>query len=316
MRSTIKTPIPLSISLLTKFLGRAVSAKTLLDEFDDIVVWSEGEQRAPHKPLLILYAMGALSRGEEKILFSEMEKPLRELLKEFGPRRKSYHPEYPFWRLKNDGIWQLENAEKCETRKGHTDAKLSELRKHKVRGFFRSDVREVLMSNSLVFSEIAKAILAAHFPESLHEELEEACGITIEYFKKTKKRDPAFREKVLKAYEYRCAICGFRALLDGRLLALEAAHIKWHAGGGQDIERNGIALCSLHHKLFDKGAFMIKNQKMILSECVYGNSGFDSALLKHHGSLVSEPIKQEYFPDEESLRWHEEQVFKSPARDL
>ena len=29
---------------------------------------------------------------------------LRELLIEFGPGRKSYHPEYPFWRLQNDVV--------------------------------------------------------------------------------------------------------------------------------------------------------------------------------------------------------------------
>ncbi len=42
-------------------------------------------------------------------------------------------------------------------------------------------------------------------------------------------------------------------------MAIEAAHIKWHQAGGPDIEQNGIALCSMHHKLFDRGVFTITN---------------------------------------------------------
>ncbi|MEE8059024.1 MAG: HNH endonuclease [Pseudomonadales bacterium] len=293
-----------------------MGSSKILDEFSDIVVWAKGEQRAPHKPLLILYALGALSRGEEKLLFSDVEKPLRDLLKEYGSQRKGYHPEYPFWRLKNDGIWELDNAEKCETRIGNTDAKITELRANAVRGYFRDDVRDSLKSNKLVFAEVVKSILEAHFPETLHEELQDACGITLEFSRKAKKRDPAFRERVLRAYQYRCAICGFRAQMDGRHLALEAAHIKWHAAGGPDTESNGIAMCSLHHKLFDKGAFMISGNKMLLSENVYGNSSFEEMFLIHHGVAIDEPVRQECAPSGASLKWHETEVFKGPARNL
>jgi len=70
-----------------------------------------------------------------------------------------------------------------------------------------------------------------------------------------KKRDPAFRQKVLKAYEWRCAVCGFDVKLGTVAIALDAAHIRWHQAGGPDVENNGLALCVLHHKTFDLGAF-------------------------------------------------------------
>lgn len=51
-------------------------------------------------------------------------------------------------------------------------------------------------------------------------------------------------------------------------LCLEAAHIKWrdHGGPGRyiDQENNGIALCGLHHKLFDYGAFTLSDHLEIL----------------------------------------------------
>ena len=289
----------------------------ILKEFGDITIWGRGAQRAPHKPLLILYAVGALLRGDEKILFSDIEKPLTKLLKEFGPQRKSYHPEYPFWRLQNDDIWLLDNGEGCEIRKGSNNAKITELRKYKVSGCFRPDIISAFKADTFLISDAVKLVLDNHFPETLHGEIQEACGIALEFSKRTKKRDPEFREKVLRAYRYRCGICGFQAQMDGRHLALEAAHIKWHAAGGPDVESNGIAMCSLHHKLFDKGAFMFKDSKLLVSESVYGtSSSFEAILLKHHGQTLENPIREEYNPEKQWLEWHETEVFRGPVRAI
>ena len=75
------------------------SRDDILKAFDRINVWSRGSERAPHKPLLVLYALGQLSRaGPNSIAFRNLAPKLTELLKEFGPTRQSYHPEYPFWK--------------------------------------------------------------------------------------------------------------------------------------------------------------------------------------------------------------------------
>jgi putative restriction endonuclease len=50
--------------------------------------WSRGDQRAPDKPLMILYALGKLLAGKQRfMLFSDLEAPMTELLREFGPSR-------------------------------------------------------------------------------------------------------------------------------------------------------------------------------------------------------------------------------------
>jgi len=61
---------------------------------------------------------------------------------------------------------------------------------------------------------------------------------------------------VLTAYEWRCAVCGFDVQLGAIPIALDAAHIRWHQANGPDTERNGLALCALHHKTFDLGVFV------------------------------------------------------------
>ena len=63
-----------------------------------------------------------------------------------------------------------------------------------------------------------------------------------------------FRENVLKAYNYQCAITGQSIFVDNRAL-LEAAHIIPYRDGGSFAVSNGIALSYEMHKMFDNGLF-------------------------------------------------------------
>ena len=72
------------------------------------------------------------------------EKDLMTLLKEFGPPRQSHHPEYPFWRLQNDGVWVVHADGKLKPRAGNTNPLKSELIAHDARGGFADDVKAAL----------------------------------------------------------------------------------------------------------------------------------------------------------------------------
>jgi putative restriction endonuclease len=64
----------------------------------------------------------------------------------------------------------------------------------------------------------------------------------------------AFRDRVIKAYQERCALC----LLRHQEL-LDAAHIiPDSADEGDPVVSNGIALCKLHHAAFDRMFFAIR----------------------------------------------------------
>jgi putative restriction endonuclease len=60
----------------------------LLTRIREVSVWKKGDQRAPHKPLLILYALGKLLEGPDEIKFKDFYEPFKDLLQEFGPPRK------------------------------------------------------------------------------------------------------------------------------------------------------------------------------------------------------------------------------------
>ena len=101
----------------------------------------------------------------------------------------------------------------------------------------------------------------------------------------------------------------------GALAGLEAAHIKWHQAGGPDVQPNGLALCSLHHKLFDLGAFMVRTDRtLVISELVSGGEGFTRLMLDFHGEKIRPPQAPDYSPGAEYVEWHEREVFREPAR--
>lgn len=250
------------------------------------------------------------------IPYTDVDAHLRELLLEFGPPRKSCHTEYPFWRLQNDGIWELQNAEHVQSQASNNDAKKSELVKYGVTGGLVIDVYDRLSHDDRLLTAIASEILDSHFPVSLHEDILDAVGVELDYsVRQTKKRAPEFRARILKAYEYSCAVCGFDVRLSNREVGIEAAHIKWHQAGGPDVEQNGLALCVVHHKMFDRGAIGLSlDRKVSVSEHAHGTQGFSQWLLAFHGRPLREPINSAYLPQNAFIDWHLREVFRNPAR--
>ncbi len=281
--------------------------------------WKRGDSRAPHKPLLILLVFSLYLKGASRLVpFSDVETDLAQLIREFGPPRKSVHPEYPFWWLQSDGIWEVPEASKCAVRKGHNDAKKSELIRNHAHGGLLDPYYQVVRSDPSLALQLALMLLEQHFPSSLHDEILSAVGLQDSDLFRRRPRDPGFRERVLRAYSYRCVFCGFDLRLDQLSIGLEAAHIRWHQAGGPDVESNGLALCVLHHRLFDLGAFSLdmNSGRMIVSERLHGSMGVDEWAFQFHGRMPGLPIREEYLPSREFLGWHHREVFRSPARKI
>lgn len=298
-------------------MRKCLTEKEIRRRFARITVWRRGDQRAPHKPLALLYALARASRGEERLTdFITAYEVVRKLLETFGPGRQGLRAEYPLWRLQNDDVWEVLGAEDAAPRRSNIDPRISELRRLNPSLGFPEELHKPLVGRQTLIVSLANEILHNHFPESLHEDILSAVGLERRTNDRvTSQRDPAFRDKILIAYEYRCGVCGFDVRLGGVPLGLEAAHIKWHQAHGPDTEQNGIAMCSLHHKLFDLGAFSIfENQNIRVSQRVTGTAGFSEILMAFHNRRLIGPQMRGYRPAPEFLGWHHREVFHAPAR--
>lgn len=115
----------------------------------------------------------------------------------------------------------------------------------------------------------------------------------------------AFRLLVTEIYGRRCAITRERTLP-----ALEAAHIRPYAEGGQHIGSNGILMRRDVHSLFDAGYVTVTpNYRFEVSKRIREEfeNGRDYYAL--HGSPVTVPERSELHPDKEALEWHNQKLF-------
>ena len=306
-----------------------------IQRLGQIKFWRRRGQRAPHKPLLVLLALGRIAQGQERLARYEedIERPLTDLLKCFGPPRKAIHPEYPFSRLRDDGLWEIPEGESLPAT-GQGDLHRSGIVKHAARGGFPKPIYKLLISDLWLVQQSVQALLYEHFPYSLHNDIRAAIGFPAEFLTRespsllygltsqhpaTHMRDRTFRHDVLRAYECRCAVCGFDLRLENELLGLEAAHIKWHSAGGPNKVTNGLALCSIHHKALDRGALglapTIEGFKLLISDKVRGQSDATRWFWDYHEVPLRQPRNSKFRPKAEFVKWHTREVFRYPPCD-
>jgi putative restriction endonuclease len=304
------------------------SPDELLQTFANIRMAPAGGGRAVHKPLLILFWLGRMERSEPRVAaFADVEGAFKQLLTEFGSANSPNTRHYPFWFLGNDAdgnIWQLESVGGIALSTQGSAPGITWFREQGVLAGFAPDVDALLRGNKTLRTALARQLLAQNFPETLHGDIAAQIGLDIEQpvlegnaALPSRRRDPTFRERVLRAYEYRCCVCGFDLRIGNVSAGLEAAHIQWFTADGPDVERNGMAMCALHHKIFDLGAFTVEpeNLSIVFSQNLQLGDATRSHLLSYHGAGIIGPQSLTYAPDRAYLNWHAKQVFKSPARD-
>jgi putative restriction endonuclease len=308
------------------------SAAQILDAFEHLRRAQSRGVYAPHKPLLVLLALARVQHGEPRLVaFSAVEKKLADLLTEFGPSSAAKSRHYPFWHLASDGdrtLWTLSGPAELLARQPGATPTLGELRAPTVQGGFAPEVDAALPG---LLEAVAARVLETCFPSTLHADITAAVGLTLDgpaaraasesaplpYGPSDRRRrDPDFRARVLRAYEYRCCVCGFDLRIGTVSAGLEAAHIQWHHAGGPDIEPNGLALCALHHKLFDLGAFTVDpvGHRIVFSQHAIAGNRDAHGELRHHGQPLLAPQDSDLRPAPPFLAWNLKNVFKTPAR--
>ena len=291
--------------------------------FKRLHVWKRFDQRAPNKPLLALWSIGRCINGQPRLVpFQLVEKEVGELIREFGHPGVHVRAEYPFWRLRNDRVWEVTGA-KDVRETGSGDAFRQDLSNLDVLGGFPESIYINLRDDPSLAMEIAYSLARAHFPPTRQEEVLEAAGIGLQLVLVPKsyqyRRDSEFRRVVLSAYEFGCALCGFAVRLDHEIperkapIALDAAHIKWHQARGPATVQNGIALCALHHRLFDYGAFTLSpHLTVVVAQAAHG-IGSEEWLWRFAGQPLPADLHSDSRPDPAFLDWHLRNVFRDRA---
>ncbi|MGW0736401.1 phosphorothioated DNA-binding restriction endonuclease [Streptomyces sp. NPDC002851] len=280
--------------------------------------WNRNGARAPHKPLLFLYALGRFQQDvDDELRYSAVEDDLKRLLTEYGPANRTT-PAYPFHHLVSDGVWEV----RTDRGPGSPGSGVRELRAAGAAGRLAPELRAVLRREPSLLARLARVLLDLNFPPSLHSELCEAVGLELEPAETEqlsaarRQRDRRMRELVLTAYEYQCAFCGYDGRIGAVPVGLEAAHVRWWAFDGPDDVDNGLCLCSLHHKLFDKGVLGIGDgHRILVSQHFIGrSSAAHEHVLALSGRTLIGPQPGAHPIAAAHRAWHVSQVFHGAPR--
>jgi putative restriction endonuclease len=129
-------------------------------------------------------------------------------------------------------------------------------------------------------------------------------------------RRRGFAEEVLRAYAYQCAMCGFDGALGRYPVGIQAAHVRWHSQQGPDELANALALCALHHALFDLGVLGItEDQRIRVSSLYVARNEAGLAVDALAGKPLLIPRLQQPKVDIIYISWHHDQVFKGALRN-
>lgn len=295
----------------------------VLARFDGITRGRSGGRRAPHKPLLLLYALARFAEGDERLRYTEVEQAVRTLLREFGPAAASDRIHYPFWRLQSDGVWRVEDAGSFVVN-ASGDVSVAALRAADAVGRFPDDIADALRADPGLVRELVGGLLVDEFTEAYDDEILTAIGFDSEDVVRPRRtlirsprrrRDSTFRRRVLEAYNHSCAVCGFSAQIGDAYVGLDAAHMKWHQYQGSDEVTNGLALCALHHRLLDRGVYTVRSasfhERIVhVSEVARGNESFVRWVQAYHGRPLAEPVRTEDRVAEPMTTWHTREVFR------
>ena len=117
----------------------------------------------------------------------------------------------------------------------------------------------------------------------------------------------SFRLIVTDSYERRCAFTNSPVLH-----VLDAAHIRPYSSGGTHAPSNGILLRQDLHTLFDRGYMTVTpNHQIEVSPRIREEFHNGKEYYKLHGEIMRLPKYGERQRSPDSLRWHNENVYRT-----
>lgn len=294
---------------------RTVSEGSALERLTALRQYQGDGKRAPHKPLLVLLALGQLtSSGSSRMPWSVVQSRLGELLAEFGTASTSGSSSaaYPFTRLRSDGVWQLSREVPNDN--------VGPLNAAPIDGYFAPEIEMELLGSNELLNAVARSLVESQFPLTIAPDVLTAVGLDPDIVfgspaalvasVQGRKRDANWRRQIVAAWDRSCAFCGYDGALLGAPVGIEAAHIRWFNFGGPDSLDNGLALCSLHHKLLDRGAIGLRDPGTIFVSDAFSAVGdIGRAVYSLHGREL-QPRPGTSLPAVEHVLWHRQEVFK------
>ncbi|QFZ22443.1 HNH endonuclease [Saccharothrix syringae] len=275
----------------------------LVRVLETLVRYRRNGRPARHKPLALVWAIGQLVRGHDRLFeWAEFREPVGELLREFGHRDNRVTPQYPFWHLGSaPALWE---------RHGLTgEPTAADVRS---RAGFTARAAELL--GDVAVRERALGVLRdVHLAGVDHAALWRRVGLSVDQPRfavfdgtasATYRREQAWLRRLLvgDVAEARCALCGRLLPVD----LLVAAHVKPRArcdpAERGDLRNVAMLACSLGcDRLYELGYLAVDERGAVLV------SADDLPELR---ALAGRVVGAHHERSAGYFAWHREHVFR------
>lgn len=275
---------------------------------------------APHKPLLLLAVLTRLDEGEAlpTVLPLTPELAFRfQTLWAVVAHRRPQRPDVrlPFHHLESDRVWSPLSAEGTpspHSRLTRMAAVDSDFAAFVADPDNRTDAKRVLVRGYFTPAEQVALAELVGLPGADAESGDAGIDPVLVEEVVKRGREARFRLRVVAAYEYTCALTGYRlATVDGATI-VDAAHIHRFADSGNNDPRNGLALCKNAHWLFDQGLWTLADDLTVeVADEKFAEAGPDGLLLAPYRGrrLAHLPRDAASWPDPVYLDWHRRNEF-------
>jgi len=216
---------------------------------------------------------------------------------------------YPFTRLRSDGVWALDHDVPMDL--------IGPPNRQGVVGRLTDQIEQALRRDPALIMQAAAALVDTEFPASVAPDVLLAVGLDRHLNQSgggtpaaLRRRSGAWPRDVLAAWDRQCALCGFDGQLGGTSIGIDAAHIRWFNFDGPDSLDNGLALCVLHHRLFDRGALgLTPDCRVQVSEHFTARTESGKRVYDLHDRPLR-PRPGTDVPAAQHIAWHQAEVFQ------
>lgn len=268
---------------------------------------------APHKPLLLLTLLKAVERDgdlPEVLLLSPELVYQFKLFEHIVAHRRTQKLDIrmPFHHLKSSGVWVPldKHGEPSNHRSVTTCVRFApDFHTAYLDPEFRRRAATILIETyfrpeeQIALREMMGLPPDVVIPESESDE-------TPEQEARSEGRSARFRLDVVPAYNYTCALTGYRIITVDRGTIVDAAHIAPFRSSKNNDVRNGLSLCKNAHWLFDVGLWSLDDDyRVIVAEAAFDEDSPEQTPLKQiAGRLIRLPREERHWPLMANLAAH------------
>ncbi len=305
--------------------------------------YSKNLGRAPHKPILLLSMLQLIKNGSivsNKIFITaDLILAFKRNWKQLVESGHTPNFTLPFYHLKSEPFWYL--IPKAGKKIILTKSKSIKSFKYLKVNFAYAEIDKdlfLLIQNPISRTLIENFILDQYFSstksgysdqektyeesfiensilneskevyqrqiQSLRESLEED-----QFEEEVFVRGGLFKRAIPEIYDFTCCVSGLKIESKSNVQMVDACHIYPFSLSNDDTVANGIALSPTLHRAFDRGLLTINSDYLVRISPTVEDRDSEYSITQFEGRKIQLPEKEKWFPSQQSLTWHNKEVF-------